>query len=334
MTSGGSALGEFGRIDRFFRPLTAGFAGARGLADDAAVFASPPGTELVVTTDCMVAGVHFLPDDAPADIAAKLLRVNLSDLAAMGAEPLAYTLVTAFPKSIGDEWVAAFAAGLEADQRRFAFPLAGGDSVSTPGPLTLSVTAFGHVPAGEALPRGRVLGDEAAVVMVSGTPGDSGLALAHLLNGMAIGDPSHRAYLLGRLRRPEPRMAVGRGLRGLAIGCLDISDGLLADLAHMARVCGRAAEVDAARLPLSSAAAAIVAADPSRLSDVLTGGDDYELIFAVAPDRLDEVDALAASTGVPLVAIGALKPGVPGRVVALDAAGAPIPLNRLGWVHG
>ncbi|NUB15678.1 thiamine-phosphate kinase, partial [Azospirillum brasilense] len=199
----GKPLGEFGRIDRYFRPLASGFPGARGLADDAAVFGVPPDQELVVTTDAMVAGVHFFPDDAPGDIAAKLLRTNLSDPAAMGAAPYAYTLVTALPKTVGEDWLASFAAGLGEDPAPFGIALAGGDSVSTSGPITLSVTAFGLVPKGGAVPRrggrprdpvyvnGRIRGAAPGPRDAQGTPGGAG----------APGRPAH----LGGLRGAEPR---------------------------------------------------------------------------------------------------------------------------------
>ncbi|HEY0836771.1 MAG TPA: thiamine-phosphate kinase, partial [Azospirillum sp.] len=188
-------LGEFGRIARYFKPLAAGFAGARGLADDAAVFGVPAGLELVVTVDAMVAGVHFLPDDPPEDVAAKLLRVNLSDLAAMGAEPYAYTLVTALPKDLPEDWLAGFARGLGADQRTYGIHLAGGDSVSTAGPITLSVTAMGLVPAGRALPRRSERRGDA--VFVTGSIGDAALGLQIALGRLDVADADARAHLLG-----------------------------------------------------------------------------------------------------------------------------------------
>ena len=170
------SLGEFGRIARFFRPLAAQFPGALGLTDDAALISVPPGQELVLTTDAIVAGVHFLPTDAPGDIARKVLRVNLSDLAAKGARPLAYTLTLAVGRGIEDAWVEAFAAGLAEDQVQYGIMLAGGDSVSTAGPVWTSVTAFGLVDAGRMVTRsGAQAGD---IVLVTGTIGDAALGLA------------------------------------------------------------------------------------------------------------------------------------------------------------
>lgn len=324
-------LGEFGRIDRYFKPLAAGFPGARGLADDAAVFGVPEGRELVVTTDAMVAGVHFFPDDAPGDIAAKLLRTNLSDLAAMGAEPLAYMLVTALPRGLDESWLAGFAAGLGEDQRRFGIVLAGGDSVSTSGPITLSVTAFGLVPAGKAVPRwgGRV-GD---TLYVTGTIGDAALGLQLAFGKLAVDEPAHRAFLDGRLRRPDPRVTVGPRLVGLATAMLDVSDGLVADLEHLCTESGCAAVLEARRVPLSSAARAVIGIDPVRLALALTGGDDYELLFAAPPDAGPALQALAAETGVAVTAIGRLETGVAGAVEVQDWTGSPLELPVRGWQH-
>lgn len=323
--------GEFGRIERYFKPLAAGFPGARGLADDAAVFGVPPGRELVVTTDAMVAGVHFLPDDPPGDIAAKLLRVNLSDLAAMGADPHAYTLVTALPTSVDEDWLEAFAAGLAEDQARFSFALAGGDSVSTPGPILLSVTAFGLVPAGKALPRsGGRIGDS---LFVTGTIGDAALGLQLALGKIAVENPAARAQLLGRLRRPDPRTTVGPRLIGLATACLDVSDGLVADLAHLCEESGCAAELRAADVPLSRAARGVIGDDARRLTLALTGGDDYELLFSAPPELGTDLRAAGVERGVGVTEIGRLVAGTPGEVAVHDASGGLMALPTRGWVH-
>ncbi|WP_448189705.1 thiamine-phosphate kinase [Azospirillum sp. sgz301742] len=317
-------LGEFGRIDRFFKPLAAGFAGARGLADDAAVFGVPDGREIVVTADAMVAGVHFLASDPPGDIAAKLLRVNLSDLAAMGAEPLAYTLVTALPRELGEDWLAAFTAGLAEDQRRFGIHLAGGDSVSTSGPITLSVTAFGLVPQGQALPRrSERIGDP---VFVTGRIGDAALGLQVVLGKLA--GPGMEP-LVARLRRPDPRVTVGPRLRGLAVSCIDVSDGLVADLGHLVEESGCAAVLHAARVPVP----AVAGGDPALLALALTGGDDYELLFTAPEDARGELVALAAESGVAITEIGRTVAGPAGRVEVLDAQGEPLALPRRGWDH-
>lgn len=318
-------LGEFGRIERYLKPLAAGFPGALGLTDDAAVFGVPAGHELVVTTDALVAGVHFLADDPPADIAAKMLRVNLSDLAAMAAEPLAYSLVTSLPAGLGDEWLADFAAQLAEDQRDYGIHLMGGDSVSTPGPVTLSVTAFGLVPAGQALRRGGA--DPGDLVFVSGTIGDAVLGLAVLQGNLTAADPQP---LIDRYRRPRPRLSLVPVLRRFATAGLDVSDGLVADLGHLCEVSGRAAVIHADRVPLSAATRAALAADATLLATALTGGDDYEIVFTVKPE---DRDALLAS-GADVTEIGRLVPGgEPGSVTVLDAAGQPLPLPSRGWTH-
>ena len=324
-------LGEFGRITRFFKPLAAGFPGARGLRDDAAVFGVPEGRELVVTPDAMVAGVHFFPDDAPADIAAKLMRSNLSDLAAMGAEPLAYTLVTALPRGLDESWLEGFAAGLGEEQRQFGIALAGGDSVSTTGPITMSVTAFGLVPTGRALPRwGGRPGDR---VFVTGCIGDAALGLEIAYGRLDIPDEETGAQLLRRLRRPDPRMTVGPRLIGLASGAMDVSDGLVADLGHLCEESGCAALLRTGMVPLSDAARDAIDGDPARLALAITGGDDYELLFTAPPSARDARAALAAHSGVAITEIGELTPGLPGEVTVLDGAGASLPLTRRGWDH-
>ncbi|HYD31587.1 MAG TPA: thiamine-phosphate kinase [Azospirillaceae bacterium] len=326
-----SAFGEFGRIDRYFKPLAKDFPGALGLTDDAAVFAVPDGFELVVTTDAMVAGVHFFPEDPPEDIAAKLLRVNLSDLAAMGAEPLGYSLVTALPKGLGEGWLAAFVRGLGEDQERYRFPLIGGDSVSTPGPVMLSVTAFGTVPRGRAMTRGGArAGDR---VFATGAIGDAALGLLIAQDRLEGGDEVDRAHLLGRLRRPEPRLPLAAALRGVATAAVDVSDGLVADLGHIAEVSGLTAVVEAGRVPFSPAALRVLERQPDLWSMLLTMGDDYELAFTVPADRREAVWALAAQARTPVAEIGRMESGPAGTVTVLGADGAPMTFKGRGWEH-
>ena len=331
--------GEFGRIARYLAPLAAGCPGALDLKDDAALLRVPAGRELVVTTDAMVAGIHFLADDPPADIAAKLLRTNLSDLAAMGAEPFGYSLVLALPREQngqGDEdWLAAFAEGLAADQSQYGIPLIGGDSVATRGPMTLAVSALGLVPAGEALTR-RISGPaEAQALFVTGSIGDAALGLKFVLGELdpALVSEADRAALIARLRRPEPRLGVGAALRRLAAAALDVSDGLVADVGHLCEVSGCAAVIETARLPLSPPACALLERRPELLAAVLTGGDDYELAFAAPAARRAELAALAARLGVAITEIGRFEPGPAGRVAVRDAAGRPLALAAGGWNH-
>lgn len=323
--------GEFELIARYLAPLAEGAPGALGLRDDAALYAPPAGQSLVLTLDTLVEGVHFLPGD-PADLVArKLLRVNLSDLAAMGAAPVGYLLSTAWPRELDESWVESFARGLAADQAEFGVTLYGGDTVSTPGPATLSLTAFGTVPEDRALRRDTARAGDA--LWVSGTIGDGALGLAVLQDRVEDLDPADRAFLAGRYRLPRPRLALGRALleRDLARAALDVSDGLVADLGHIAQTSGLAGLVEAEAVPLSPAAQRAVERDPALLPRLLGGGDDYELLFAADPGAGPALEALAAELDLPLVRIGSLEPGRGVRV--LDARGETLPVPEGGWAH-
>jgi thiamine-monophosphate kinase len=312
---------EFQLIARHFRPLAG--EGALALSDDAALLDPPAGRSLVLAADAMIAGVHFLPDDPPETIGRKLLRVNLSDLAAMGAAPLGYLMTTAFPRDTSEDWIARFAQGLAEDQARFGLAVLGGDTVSTPGPLALSLTILGTVAPGAALRRnGAQAGDE---IWVSGTIGDGALGL--LAARGEIADPD--GFLAQRYRLPEPRVALGEALAGLAHAAMDVSDGLVQDLGHLARAAGLAAMIEAERVPLSAAAARFWPAERVR---VLTGGDDYELLFAAPPEAAAAVLAAAARSGIAATRIGRFSEGEAG-VTVLDAAGAAIALPVGGWSH-
>ncbi|MEO1191676.1 MAG: thiamine-phosphate kinase [Pseudomonadota bacterium] len=276
MASSGRA-GEFETIARYFAPL-AGSPAALGLGNDAAVLRPPPGRDLVLTADAMLQGLHFLPDDPAETVGRKLLRVNLSDLAAMGAAPLGYLMTCAWPASLEETWIAAFAEGLSEDQSRFGIDLLGGDTTGGPGPLTLSLTALGSVQPGKALGRdGAGAGD---LVFVSGTIGDGILGLMvrqGQLNGLSS---TSEAYLTERYRLPTPRLALGQALSesGLATACLDVSDGLLADLGHIALQSALGAEIDAASLPLSEAAQEVIADDLERFTTPKQGGEAFQIV--------------------------------------------------------
>jgi thiamine-monophosphate kinase len=325
MTGGG--LGEFGRIREFFAPLAG--PGGLGLMDDAALIDCRPGHSLVVTVDAIVEGVHYLPDDPPDLVAKKLLRVNLSDLAAKGARPLHYLLVTALPARLGDDWVAGFASGLGEDQRHYGVALLGGDSVATPGPAVLSLTALGEVGAGMEIRRsGARVGDR---VWVSGTIGDAWLGL-RVLRGLypdlPVGD---REFLTARFRLPEPRVALGPRLAGVAHAMCDISDGLVADLGHICEASGTGATISLPAVPLSAAARRLAAADPALPVSLATGGDDYELLFAAPPEASKAIERLAADLALPLTAIGMIEGGAGVRL--LDTAGREVPVVSAGWTH-
>nr|WP_264185772.1 thiamine-phosphate kinase [Roseicella aerolata] len=317
--------GEFALIARHFRRLAG--PGALDLADDAALLDPPSGRQLVLAADAMVAGVHFLPDDPPETIGRKLLRVNLSDLAAMGAAPLGYLMTTALPKDLPPDWLGRFVDGLAADQAEFGLCVLGGDTVSTPGPISLSLTILGSVAPGAALRRaGARPGDS---LWVSGTIGDGALGL-RVLQGKLPGDPG--GHLARRYRLPEPRLALGAALGGLARAAMDVSDGLVQDLGHLCRGAGCGAVLQAAEVPLSPAARALAAGDPALAGLCLTGGDDYELLFAAPPGAEEAVRARAATAGVPVARIGTFIEG-PAEVRVLDAQGAEMALPRGGWSH-
>lgn len=306
-------LGEFEIIRRFFAPLAGGAPGALGLTDDAAILEVPPGHALVVTSDALVAGVHFLESDTAADVAAKALRVNLSDLASMGAEPLGYTLALALTAAIDAAWLESFVASLAADQKEFGIQLIGGDTVATPGPLTLCITAFGRVRQGAELRRsGARTGD---AVFVTGTIGDAALGLIDLQKGIPGLADADRAALIARYRRPTPRVTCGRHLVGVARAAIDVSDGLLADLGHICETSGTAAVVEAERVPLSTAARAALASGATGWPAVLTGGDDYELLFTAPPDAERTLAGISAMLDLPITRIGRIV----GRNEAVDA---------------
>ncbi|MEO3429824.1 thiamine-phosphate kinase [Pelagibius sp. CAU 1746] len=322
--------GEFELIERYFAPLAAKAEGTFGLHNDAAVLPVSRGGRLVTTVDTMIQGRHFL-DCPPDQVAKKLLRVNLSDLAAMGAAPFGYLLASAWPLDIEEAWIARFAEGLAADQELFGVALYGGDTTGTPGPMTLSLTAFGTV-AGEAvLDRGSLRPDDD--IYVTGTIGEGYLGLCALRGELDNLDTATRAALVARYRLPEPRLAVGRALleEGLARSALDISDGLAADLGHLLEASGVGAEIDLPAIPFSAAAQAGLAALGAPAVRLLTGGDDYELLFAAAPAERAAVGALAAHSGVAITRIGRVR-REPGLAVR-DAAGAGVSLESGGWTH-
>jgi thiamine-monophosphate kinase len=288
---------EFQSIARLFRPLTNGAAEAFDLRDDAAAIASRPGYDLIVTQDAMVEGVHFLADDPAGLIARKLLRVNLSDLAAKGAEPYAYFLTVAWPRAWNDDRRTAFVQGLGEDQAHYGLTLLGGDTVSTPGPLTLSVTMMGWTPRGAMIRRaGAMLGD---VVMVSGTIGDGALGL-RAAQGDRMGLEADAAlWLADRFHLPQPRIDLQPLLRTYAAAAADVSDGLLADAGHIGEASGLGVEIDLGALPLSKPAAAWLARQPDRaqaLAQLAAGGDDYEVVCTIRPDTLEIVQATGLLT--------------------------------------
>lgn len=332
MTGADDGSGEDRLIGRYFRPIATD-PRALGLVDDVALMPVEPGTELVLKTDAIVGGVHFFADDPPDAIARKALRVNLSDLAAKGAVPSGCLMTLALPDGITDAWLAPFARGLAQDCGDFACPLLGGDMVRTPGPVMVSIAVVGTVPAGRLVPRtGAGIGDH---VVVTGTIGDAALGLrlrmqAGAAERLGLSAPMV-AHLLDRYRLPQPRNVLAEALRAHASAAMDVSDGLAGDLAKLCRASGVGARVEVERMPLSPAARAALDAEPALIEPVLTGGDDYEVVCAIPPARLDAFVAAAAETGVPVTAIGRIEKGV--APPAFIQSGRPLAFVRPSFSH-
>jgi thiamine-monophosphate kinase len=319
-------------IARHFAPL-ATHPGALALSDDAAFIKPPPGCEIVLKTDAIIGGVHFFTEDAACDVAKKALRVNLSDLAAKGARPLGFLLSLALPKETGDDWLAGFAQGLHEDAEAYGCPLFGGDTDRTPGPITISVAMFGSVPEGTMVRRaGAKLGDR---VFVSGTIGDAALGLVMRKNtnlgaNWKLSD-AQRQHLMSRYLLPQPRNALAEAVRVHASASMDVSDGLVGDFGKLARVSKAAAEIAAARVPLSDAAQAAVAADPAMLETALTGGDDFEIVCTVPATKADSFRAAAKTANVAVTEIGDIKAGEGVRFV--DKNGQALAFKRTSFSH-
>jgi len=324
-------LGEFGRIARFFRPLAAGFPGALNLRDDAAIVTVPPGQELVLTTDAIVAGVHFLPTDPPGDVARKALRVNLSDLAAKGARPLAYTLTLAVGRDIGDDWIESFAAALAEDQAEYGIALTGGDSVSTGGPIWASITAFGLVDAGRMVRRGGARPGDA--VLITGTIGDAALGLM-VEQGRLAADEADRTALVDRYRCPRPRTHLAAAIGAHAHAAIDVSDGLAADFGHVCRESQVVGRIEISRIPLSAAAKRAIKADPGLLARVLGGGDDYEVLLTAPANAVDALKAASTAAEIELTEIGSIdRADSAGEAHLIDDDGRRVALEKPGWTH-
>lgn len=322
--------GEFETIERLLRPL-AHPEWARGLIDDVAVLPSRPGFDLVLTQDALVEGVHFLPEDPLETVAQKLLRVNLSDLAAKGAEPFGYLLTCAWSPRCGWPERMAFVDGLRADQKAFGVALMGGDTVSTPGPLTFSATLLGWTPKGRAVSRaGARPGD---LLFVTGTIGDGRLGLLAAQRRLSL-EPERVAALAEHYRRPTPRLAFLESIRAHATASVDVSDGLIADVGRIASASGLGVDLDLEPLPLSAAADAWFGGrvDPEgALVDLATGGDDYEIAFAAPASAEAALRREADRLHLRLTRLGRFASG---RGVTARWGGKPVAIARPGFTHG
>lgn len=323
--------GEDFLIARYFKPLATD-PGAFALVDDAAVLSSS-GDDIVVTTDAVVEGVHYLAGDPPGTIARKALRVNLSDLAAKGAAPAGFVLTLAL-RSKDDSWLRPFADALGEDAKAFACPLLGGDTVSTPGPQMISITAFGRVPKGRMV--GRTGARPGDLIMVTGTIGDAALGFDMLTGGPTAAalasDPAAREALVARYRIPQPRNLLAQAVRDHASAAMDVSDGLAGDLTKLCAASGVSAIVEVPNVPLSAAAAGLIVRNAVCVEMLLAGGDDYEVLCTVPPAQSDALIAAGRTAGLAVSAIGTIVAGQE-RPRFLDGQGRELALERLSYSH-
>lgn len=327
------AIDEFDLIARHFAPLARDMPGALGLLDDAAVLRPAEGCELVVSADAIVAGVHFPQSSSPSEIAQRALRVNLSDIAAKGAVPLGYTLTIQLPDDVSETWLTDFAAGLSSDQQKFKLGLLGGDTTRTPGPLTISINIFGQVVVNKIIKRSEAQsGDD---VYVTGTIGDAFLGLALEEGRISINSDADRAVVMDRFRLPQPRVALGAKLVGLATAAADVSDGLIADLGHICRASDLNAQIQLDDVPLSAAARRTVTDNQPLHLSLLSGGDDYEIVFTAPKTARADLNRVADVVGVPMTRIGLMAVRETGArtVAVLDGAGGQLEAGDGGYRH-
>lgn len=314
---------ERARIARYFAPLAAGEAGSFQLRDDAAVLSVPTGRQLVITTDSVIEAVHVLPSATPQQFAQKLMRRNLSDLAAMGATPWRYTLNLHTPRGLNDEWFALFAAALAHEQAQFCLTLVGGDSTSGQPPIHTTMTCYGLAESNPLRRNGAQVGDD---IYVSGSLGGASYALHLLQHHQPVGDA-----LAARYHAPDPRLELGTMLHGIAHTAIDISDGLLADLHQLCEASQCAARITREALPLEATLAAHIGRDPLLWNHALAGGDDYELLFTASPEQRARIESISAALQLPLTRIGTI---IAGKDILLeDANGNKLPISQTGFEH-
>lgn len=314
-------MNEFDAISKFFAPLS-----FDGLKNDGAVLAVPDGYELVITSDTLNESVHFPDDENPQLVAHKALRVNLSDLASMGAEPYAYQLNLALPERIDAGWLESFSKALKRDQDTFKIKLSGGDTTGTKGPLSISITAMGLVPRGKAISRNGA--KEGDAIIITGTIGDATIGLEALLGH---GDFEGQEKFLERYRLPQPRCGLAKILQAHAHAAIDVSDGLIADLGHICSWSQLGATLQVKDIPLSEHAHKAVQSGKVKIEKLLTGGDDYELAIAVPAAAADEFCKLAKKAGIPAVQAGIFTKG--DGIKVLDESGRALVFETVGWQH-
>ncbi len=313
---------EFNLIEKYFAPLAA--PEGLSLLDDAACVPSRSDYDQIFTKDVLVAGKHFFPDDNPKDLAFKAVSVNVSDLAAKGAEPAFYMLGLSLPSSVSEQWISEFSQGLAEAQEFYNIGLLGGDSTSTHGPVTVSVTAIGYVPKGMMIKRsGAEIGD---LVYVTGTLGDAACALQGLLGNCEPVDDLLPAYY-----RPEARYNIGMELRDIATSAADISDGLLADAGHIAKASSLGISIFLDKIPVSLSVQNLVKANSNLCNQVWCGGDDYELIFTASENKFSEIEALANENAIKITEIGKVTNGL--GVELIDNIGKKVQVTHKGYQH-
>lgn len=318
---------EHERIARFFAPLAAAETGSFNLTDDAAMLAPPPGKKLIITTDSVIRGIHVPKNAKPAQMARKLMRRNLSDLAAMGATPWRYTLNIHTPPTMKNDWFAEFATALADEQKRYGLLLVGGDTTSGKGPITVTMTCMGLLEGAPLLRRGAKPGD---ALYVSGTIGDAAIGLHVILRKLEVAKVE-KVWFRERYFTPEPRLALGQKLQGVASAVIDCSDGLLADAAHVAEVNNVRIMIEREAIPLSPAAATLVAQDPIHWQTIIGGGDDYELVFTAPWSALERIKKLSTTLNLALTRIGSVTAG--SGIVLLDVKGQELGVTARGWEH-
>ena len=323
-------LSEFELIDTLLKPLAVNAPGEFALSDDAAVLPeSPAGAALVMTKDALAIGIHMLVDDPPGDMARKALRVNLSDLASMGAKPIGFFMALCIGRDTDEVFLKEFISGLAEDVEEFSIPLMGGDIIRQDGPFIVTITAVGSVKKEDVLRRS--LAKPGDSLWVSGTVGDGALGLLAARGELPSLSAAHQDFLSNRYHVPQPRIETGLSLAGLVRACIDVSDGLVADVGHMCKASGVGCRIEQSAIPLSPAATELLQSDVDVWSTILTGGDDYELAFAVPAERESQITDLMRSGPIRLTRIGLFQSGVDANVV--DANGVGVQFETLGFQH-
>ena len=319
---------EFKKIKKFFSPLAKSRINGTSLDNDAALLELSSLKNLVVTTDTLVEKIHFGLTDNPCLIAKKLMRINLSDLAAMGSSPLAYLLNLALPKKVTDQWLGRFTLGLKEDQKKYNIFLAGGDTVATTGPIVLSLTAFGFNQKG--LYHKRSGAKEGDFIFVSGTVGDSALGLISIKKELKI-PKKDREFLIQKYFLPEPRISLGEKLLTIASSAIDVSDGLAQDINHICMSSGIGAQLFFSKLPISSSAKLLLKNYPKFKKKILNGGDDYEIVFTASSELEKKIETLSKKTRIKITKIGVMTRAK--RFKILDHQNHEIKIKHLGYQH-